>query len=129
MDCALILLMSISKEKSYDDNILLSLLRLGHAPEPLGQILCQTPAALELREEPFDLGVAVPRRGHPRRQSLVVGRPGPPPPYCLAQRPHDLEVTLAGRHQDGRRTVVARGKYVDIGQYDQSFVSMTTPSR
>ena len=64
----------------------------------------------KLREELFDLSMAVPRRGHPRRQSLVVGRPGPLPPDRLAQRLHDLEVALAGRHQDGRRTVVAESK-------------------
>ena len=34
------------------------------------------PATLELREELLDVGVAVPRRGHPRRQSLPVGRLG-----------------------------------------------------
>ena len=62
---------------SCDDDILLSL--PGHAPKPLRQILSQTPATLELREELLDVGVAVPRRGHPRRQSLLVGRLGSPP--------------------------------------------------
>ena len=73
------------------------------------------PATLELSEELLDVGVAVPRRGHPRRQSLPVGRLGPPPPGPLAQGPHDLEVTLAGRDPQGRRAVVAKGRSIVMG--------------
>ena len=92
---------------SYNYGLLFSLWRPGYAPETLRQILGQTPAALELREVPLDVGVAVPRRRRPRRHSLAVGRLGPAPPRPFAQRPHSVEVATAGRQPQRRRTVVA----------------------